>query len=98
MDINASISYKTITATINIDQKVTGCISNARIINGDVGIPDSYTFSYDVYDGETTIVPSTHADQVLETANKLVSENITIKEVPTFETSNTYGTSFIIGD
>lgn len=40
-------------------------------------------FSPDEYTGETTITPSTET-QTLETANKLVKENITVNPIPSY--------------
>lgn len=49
-----------------------------------------------VYTGETTVTPKTVA-QNLETANKSVLSDITVLEIPYFETSNVKGKTVIIG-
>ena len=79
-------------------QTIFADVVNTFEIGGSVIRPEIYEQDYDVYTGETTVTPSTHENQVLSTANKLVQENITVEQIPTFETSNAYGISFIIGD
>lgn len=49
------------------------------------------------YDGSYFIVPRI-TRQVLETEGRKMREDMTIKEIPTYETSNAYGTTFIIGE
>lgn len=56
-------------------------------INGD--IPKPYTGDYDV-------IPKV-VDQVLETKNLSMTDDVTVKEIPTHEVSNDYGTTIIIG-
>ena len=43
----------------------------------------------DPYTGEYEVVPKAFSSQTLETANKVLDENIVVAEVPYFETSNT---------
>lgn len=51
----------------------------------------------DVYDGETTVTPSAHNEHVLFTANKRLLENVVVKEIPYYETSNQSGETIYIG-
>lgn len=50
----------------------------------------------DVYDGSYVVIPS-NREQMLETANKLMSKDVTVKEIPYYETSNESGTTVYIG-
>lgn len=50
----------------------------------------------ELYDGATTIIPEAHEEQVLQTANKKVLENIIVKKVPYFQTSNQTGETVYI--
>lgn len=43
----------------------------------------------DPYTGEYEVVPKAFSSQTLETANKVLDENVVVAEVPYFETSNT---------
>lgn len=49
------------------------------------------------YDGEYTVVPKTH-EQELDTKNKLMKDNVTVKKIPYHEVSNDTGTTVIIAD
>ena len=51
---------------------------------------------YPVYTGEVEVEPKT-VSQTLETANKTVLSDISVLEIPYFETSNPKGTTAIIG-
>lgn len=48
-----------------------------------IGLPDYYT-------GATTIIPSV-VEQVLETAEKIVRDNIIVEEIPYMQVSNPAG-------
>ena len=48
------------------------------------------------YKGPYTVVPEVTV-QTLETKNKTMLENVTVKEIPRHEISNLYGTTLIIG-
>ena len=49
----------------------------------------------DVYDGDYVVVPKTES-QVLPTRSKVMANDVTVKEVPFFQTSNTYGDTVYI--
>ena len=44
-----------------------------------------------VYKGEHVVIPKADAQTVLETAEKLLLENITVTKIPYYETSNSAG-------
>lgn len=51
------------------------------------------------YDGEYEVVPSTYDEQTLETRNKRMLKNVTIKKIPQYEVSNSAeGYTLIIGE
>ena len=73
--------------------RLNGVISKPESLKGILSIKNiegapSYT-------GETVIIP-TISDQTLATKNMIVRDDILVKEIPTFETSNEFGVSFII--
>lgn len=49
---------------------------------------DPRTPKTDVYKGEYQITPHAFKEQILNTSNKLLKQNITVKKIPYFETSN----------
>lgn len=96
-----------ITANINIDGTITGKISNKLQVSASISEANKVTASLNfpevvinsnIYDGEYIITPSTDVDQVLETKNTYLDGNVTVLKIPTYETSNEVGISFIIGD
>lgn len=51
---------------------------------------------FQIYQGSYSITPAVEA-QTLETKNRRMDEDLTILEIPYFETSNQSGTTVIIG-
>lgn len=50
------------------------------------------------YDGEYTVTPRANVEQVLETNGKLMADDVTVFEIPYFETSNLSGTTVYIAN
>ena len=98
MHATADNNKAIITTVISNAQPINAVIKDSHAIGAALNIPEIITEEHDVYDGATVVTPSAHTDQILLTANKIVEENITVEIIPTFETSNEYGISFIIGD
>lgn len=57
-------------------------------LNGAVG---AVYEEHDIYDGPIVVTPKTDSETVLETANTLLINDITVLEVPYFETTNLSG-------
>ena len=53
--------------------------------------------NYKMYEGEYNITPLAFEQQELETKNKILEDNLIVKEVPYFEVSNIQGTTVYIG-
>lgn len=49
------------------------------------------------YKGDYIITPMAYDEQELETKNKLLEDNITVKEIPYYRVSNVDGTTVYIG-
>lgn len=60
------------------------------VLSGDGSLKGSIcvTKEFDAYAGDYNIVPKAFISQTLETANKVLKENVTISEVPYWETRN----------
>lgn len=53
----------------------------------------------DVYEGDYTVVPKAHEETVLETEGLLMADDVTVLQVPYYETSNTSGyTAYIASE
>lgn len=71
-----------------------GVLEGTGNFSGELGI--FYTDSIaDAYQGETTVIPKASADTVLPTKDTLVKEDITVKQIPFYATSNEAGGSTI---
>ena len=49
------------------------------------------------YEGPYEVTPR-RAEQTLGTAKKVMREDVTVHEIPWWETSNPYGTTYVIGE
>lgn len=58
-----------------------------------------YTGDSKPYEGEYTVTPKTYEQVVLQTANKLLSQNVNVLKIPQYEVSNAAGgLTLIMGD
>ena len=49
------------------------------------------------YEGDYIVTPRAHEEVVLDTDNKLMTDDVTVLEIPYYETSNLSGTTVYIG-
>lgn len=70
--------------SISVQGTLQGVLSGDGSLNGSICV----TKEFDAYTGDYNIVPKAFVSQTLETANKVMKENMTISEVPYWETSN----------
>lgn len=83
----------TIKGVIYTSGELKGRINNN---NSMTAIIDIESISRPNYDGDYTIIPSIN-EQTLETKNKVMTDNLNIKQIPYFQTSNQYGDTIYIG-
>ncbi|NBH27265.1 hypothetical protein D3Z60_16030 [Lachnospiraceae bacterium] len=70
-----------------------GTLSGGESLSGSICV----TKEYDVYSGDYKVVPRASGSQILNTANKVLKEDILVTEVPYWETSNEFnGTTVYI--
>lgn len=50
-----------------------------------------YADHHEEYTGEYTVIPILDDEQVLETNNKVMTDNVTVKPIPVVQTTNPYG-------
>lgn len=67
--------------------KLTGKIIQKSGVNGTIGIP----YGSNRYTGEYTVTPKALEKTVLETANKTMLDDVTVKKIPFHETTNLSG-------
>lgn len=80
--------YGELKGRLTAGETIKGRLTAGGTIKGTLTVPTSVITN--VYDGDYTVVPKAHSEQVLETAQKLVLEDITVTKVPYHETSNIY--------
>ena len=86
---------------MNIDLTIT-----EPVINLDVSLPSVSTSlntselppGTKVYDGTHEVTPLPYAEQELRTGATYVTQNIVVKKIPYFETSNEHGLTVYIGE
>ena len=73
---------------------LSGSLSKPQTLSGTL-VLKTIGSDFPDYIGDTVIIPTT-SDQLLETSNKIVRDDILVGKIPIFETSNEYGVTFII--
>lgn len=84
--LSGSISIEqALKGIISSDNTLIGTISDDKnCLSGELSIVDIYS----EYDGQYEVTPSVYEQQELETANRVLKENIKVLEVPFYATSN----------
>lgn len=89
----------TLTGALSTEDTLVGTLTSDYIsLTGKLTIPyrdDESTI--ETYTGIYTVTPQPFTTQTLETANKKMARNVTIKEIPYFQTSNLTGDTIYIG-
>ena len=84
-----------ITGTVRSNGTVRGKVASDGMISGIVNYRQCHEVP--VYSGNYVVVPKTH-EQFLATQNKLMAEDVDVKAIPYFETSNVSGTTVYIAN
>ena len=80
-----------IVGAINPSEFVVGTLASDYTITGQLATNMTTSSDFPYYEGETTVTPDVYDTQVLETANTVVTRDIRVLKIPTYETSNEYG-------
>lgn len=81
--------------TGSIDIIKNGTYNVTKYSEAKVRVPTSGS---DIYEGDYIVIPSAHKDIVLETTNKLMEDDVTVVQIPYYETSNVTGYTVYIAD
>lgn len=79
-----------------IDVKFTETIANINVDFGEfqvIHISDS-----EIYGGPYVVSPKGSSSQILQTKNKLMTDDVTVNKIRSFEEINSSGYTFVIGD
>lgn len=77
-------ALETLSGSVSAEASLSGKLSCAGGLNGRVSV----TREYDVYSGEYQVVPKAFEQQVLPTSNRVLKEDVVVREVPFYEVSN----------
>ena len=86
----------TITGALSANGGLSGALSSVGSLSGALSLGEGAF--YQTYDGAYTVTPKANTEQILETAHKLMSDDVTVFEIPYFETSNLSGTTVYIAN
>ena len=84
----------------SIHAQLTGSGSINATLTGEEGAIEGVIAKYTatvIYDGDYIVTPKANEEVVLETSNKLLTDDITVLEIPYYETSNVSGYTVYIG-
>ena len=86
----------TLSGALSANAGLSGALSGIGSLSGEITLGEGVYVP--TYDGAYTVTPKAHVEQVLETAHKLMSDDVTVFEIPYFETSNLNGTTVYIAN
>lgn len=76
--------------TYALDATFVESCENLEFDFGEIQQTHIYSDDLDVYDGEYLITPKI-SQQTLDTESKVMEDNVTVKGIPCYTTSNSYG-------
>ena len=89
---------ETIVAELSCNANIECELSANDVIVAELYLPSVKTDTdISVYMGEYTVTPKPNEKQVLNTTNKMLVDDITVKEIPYYEVSNAVGHTVYIG-
>ena len=85
-----------IKGTLSVPASMEGELAVAATLSGQLYVPEYIGGT--PYSGSYEITPKASQDQTLNTANKLLTDDITVFKVPYYQTSNVYGDTVYIAE
>lgn len=76
--------------------RLVGTLAPIATLDGYLTIPERADIDY--YRGDYTVTPRAFNEVILATRGKAMIDDVTVLEIPYWETSNPYGKTFIIGE
>ena len=77
-----------LTGTISAPGQITGTLQSTGSLSGALSFGEAYTPEYE---GAYIVTPLPFAETVLPTTGKRMADDVTVLEIPYYETSNPYG-------
>lgn len=82
---------------IKLTPKLLGTLELKPKLFGSLKYSTYEIYEAETYKGEYEFTPLPFQEQILDTKNKILKEDLKIKEIPYYETSNVYGDTVYIG-
>lgn len=76
--------------TIEVAGTISGELTPLQNVSGNLSLPTERITPYIPYEGPYEVIPD-FIDQTLETATKIMSDDVVVKEIPVAEVSNPAG-------
>lgn len=81
------VVFSELSSTVRVDVVFSELSSTIRVDFGEI-----FTrYATEVYSGSYEVTPQTDSPIILETSDKVMSKNLTVKEIPFFSVSNPAG-------
>lgn len=77
-------TFESLSGRISSECTLSGVLSCEGGLSGKISINNNY----ERYDGNYEVVPNAFNTQILPTTNKLLTQDIVVKKIPYYETSN----------
>lgn len=84
-----------LTFVLDSGESLSFALVEGGALTFDVSTP--HVLDAEIYTGDYEVTPMTHT-QILYTNDKLMTDDVTVKEIPYFETSNENGTTVYIAN
>lgn len=86
----------TLSGALSANASLSGALSGNGSLSGALSLGEGVVAP--IYEGSYTVTPKAHTEQVLATDGKLMEDDVTVFEIPYFETSNLSGTTVYIAN
>lgn len=85
---------------LSSERTLSGELQSVSVLTGTINVLQNGGGEYEIYDGPYRVIPKTDSEIVLDTDNKLMINDVTVEQVPYYETLNLSGgnTVYIGGD
>ena len=89
---------KTLIGKMNPTESISGKVEKPSDMSGEININPEKDMP--TYNGNYIIIPKAYKEQILETKEKMMEDNVVVKKIPYYETSNVDGgeTVYIAGE
>ncbi len=87
-------SPASLSGTLSTPANLTGKLSAPAKLEGKITIPTA--IEKETYGGDYEVTPLANSSVVLETSGKLMTDDVTVLQVPYYQTSNEYGDTVYI--